>query len=127
VAQDAFSVRWSSFSVPLIHPPIPLIPRVLQRLQQERMRAVLLIVPLWKAQAWSQLLTEMTVSAIDLGPTEQVLVRGQGMRRRRERLPPGNMLIAIVDTRTTAAATSLSSSSIFIVFTFLSLLLTKNT
>jgi ribonuclease HI len=110
VAQDAFSVRWNSFSLPLIHPPIPLIPRVLQRLQQEKMRAVL-IVPLWDAQAWSQLLAEMIISAIHLGPMDQVLVRGQRMRRKRERLPLGNLLIAIVDTRTTAAATSSSPSS----------------
>jgi hypothetical protein len=58
-----------------MHPPIQLIPRVLKRLQQERTKVVL-IVPLWEAQACSQLLREMKLPAVDLGPTDQVLVRG---------------------------------------------------
>jgi hypothetical protein len=105
VAQDAFSVRWSSFLLPLLHPPILLIPRVLQRLQQEEMRAVL-IVPLWEAQAWSLTLRAMTVARLDLGPMDQVLVRGLRMRRSHDRLSPGNLAIALVDTRTTAATPS---------------------
>jgi hypothetical protein len=105
VAQDAFSIRWNSFSLPLLHPPIPLIPRVLQRLQQERMRAVL-IVPLWEAQAWSLTLRAMTVAHLDLGPMDQVLVRDLRMRRSHDRLPPGNLAIAIVDTRTIAVTPS---------------------
>jgi ribonuclease HI len=111
VAQDAFSVRWNDFSFPLIHPPIPLIPRVLQRLRQEKMIAVM-IVPLWEAQAWSLSLREITLSSLDLGPMDLALVRGTRMRRNHERLPPGNLLIAIVDTRTTAVASSSSPSSL---------------
>jgi hypothetical protein len=100
LAQDAFSVPWRDFALPLIHPPVPLIPRVLVRLQQEKMKAVL-IVPLWEQHAWSAILRAMTVDAVDLGPADQVLVRGQRMRRSQLRLYPGNVKLVIVDTRTT--------------------------
>jgi ribonuclease HI len=110
VAQDAFSVPWRDFGLPLIHPPIPLIPRVLVRLQQERMRAVV-IVPLWEGHAWAALLRSMTIDTIDLGPADQVLIRGQRMRRNRLRLFPENVLLALVDTRMTQVSGSSSTSS----------------
>jgi hypothetical protein len=110
LAQDAFSIPWRDFALPLIHPPTPLIPRVLVRLQQERMIAVL-IVPLWEGHAWSALLQSMTVRAVDLGPADQELVRCQRMRRARLRLYPGNVRLAIVDTRTTTARNSSTDSS----------------
>jgi hypothetical protein len=109
-AQDAFSVPWRNFALPLIHPPTPLIPRVLVRLQQEKMIAVL-IVPMWEGHAWSALLRSMTVQAVDLGPADQVLVRGQRMRRNRLRLYPGNVRLAIVDTRMTTESYSSTDSS----------------
>jgi hypothetical protein len=116
LAQDAFSVPWRDFALPLIHPPIPLIPRVLVRLQQERMRAVLL-VPLWEGQAWFALLRSMSTSVIDLGLAEQVLVRGVRMRRMQQRHYPGNVLLAIVDTRMTRASGSSTTSSPISVWT----------
>jgi hypothetical protein len=111
LAQDAFSVPWRNFALPLIHPPTPLIPRVLLRLQREKMIAVL-IVPPWEGHAWSALLRSMTVQAIDLGPADQVLVRGQRMRRTRLRLYPGNVKLAIVDTRMTTVKNSSTDSSL---------------
>jgi hypothetical protein len=111
LAQDAFSVPRRDFALPLIHPPTPLIPRVLVRLQQEKMIAVL-IVPLWEGHAWSALLRSMTVQAVDLGPADQVLIRGQRVRRTRLRLYPGNVKLAIVDTRTTTAKNSSTDSSL---------------
>jgi hypothetical protein len=96
---DAFAVRWRDFSLPLLHPPIPLLPRVLRRVMQERMRAVL-IVPAWEAQTWSPLLRRMTVQGVTLGPAAQVLTPGPRMIRAGAKLPPGNVRLDILDTRT---------------------------
>jgi hypothetical protein len=34
-------VPWSNFSMPLLHPPLPLLPRILQRVLQEKMQAII--------------------------------------------------------------------------------------
>jgi hypothetical protein len=99
--QDAFATPWHRFRFPFIHPPLPLIPRVLRRLQLEKMQAVL-IVPLWRDQAWFPILLSMAKLVVDLGPADRVLVRGPAMQRRRNRLLPGNVALVVVDSRTIA-------------------------
>jgi ribonuclease HI len=80
LGRNAFNVRWNQFTLPLLHPPLPLLPKVLRRLEQEKMTAIL-IAPLWSRQPWSELLRSMTVRMQDLGPTERVLVQGRRMAR----------------------------------------------
>jgi hypothetical protein len=105
LGRNAFLVRWNQFSLPLLHPPLPLMPKVLRRLQQEKMTAIL-IAPLWQRQPWSALLQSMTVRMQDLGPADQVLLRGNRMARVRAELPPGNVAAYMTDTRTTQGASS---------------------
>ena len=103
--RDAFLIRWNQFDLPLLHPPLPLIPKVLHRLQQEKMKAIL-IAPLWTRQAWSNQLTAMTKRVLNLGPAESVFERGRGMAKVRAELPPGDVAAFFLDTRTTTASAS---------------------
>jgi ribonuclease HI len=108
--RNAFAARWAQFTLPLLHPPIPLLPRVLRRLQLERMQAIV-ILPLWTRQPWGALLRSMAVHTLDLGPAEEVLIRGRGMATVRADLPPGNMAAVLTDTRTTREKRSSTPSS----------------
>jgi hypothetical protein len=108
-ARDAFLINWSQFRLPLLHPPIPLIPKVLQRLESEKMTAVL-VLPNWSTQPWSLVLRRMTVRSKDLGPTDAVLVRGSRMTKVRAELPPGNLAILLLDTKTMPEKSSSSAS-----------------
>ncbi|KAA6396593.1 MAG: putative reverse transcriptase [Streblomastix strix] len=97
VARDAFSITWSS-EQPLIHPPIPLIGRCLKRIQQENLRA-LMIVPKWESQYWWPLITSMTSKALCLGKSNQILKNGPTANRRGWALPPRDLLAILIDLR----------------------------
>jgi ribonuclease HI len=102
IARDAFTIRWSQFRLPLLHPPIPLLPRVLTRLRAERMRAVL-IAPAWGHQVWSNGLNGIVSEHTTLGPTSQILTAGLSTSRRGCRLPPFDVGAWLLDTRMTPA------------------------
>ena len=105
LSRNAFHIRGNQCQLPLLHPPLPLLPKVLRRLQQEQMTAIV-IAPLWSRQPWSALLDSMTTRVQDLGPAEQVLIRGKRMGQARAELPPGNVAAYMTDTRTTTARRS---------------------
>jgi ribonuclease HI len=96
--RDAFSMEWGSFS-PLIHPPIPLILRCLRKVEREGVRGVI-IVPAWKGQTWNNLLQRMTKKKIDLGQSATILQAGRFMQRYGTQLPPGRLVIHLVDGTT---------------------------
>jgi ribonuclease HI len=100
--RNAFLVPWRSFRLSLLHPPLPLLPRVLQRLWAEKMAAIL-ITPDWTRQPWSESLRQMTIKKAILGPAESVLVKGKSMQSVRAELPPGDIAAVLVDTRTIPA------------------------
>jgi hypothetical protein len=109
--KDAFSTPWKPLGLPLLHPPVPLIVKTLQRLRLERMPA-LLILPFWQQQPWSPLLREMTVKVKDLGDSEEVLEKGKRMVKAEAELPPGHVAAYLVDsTNTQPASTSSTASS----------------
>jgi hypothetical protein len=66
LGRDAFTIQWSTFALPLLHSPIPLIPKALKRLQQEHMKAIM-IVSRWSRQTWSQTFSQMSTKELDLG------------------------------------------------------------
>jgi hypothetical protein len=101
LGRNAFLARWHVFPLPLLHPPLPLLPRVRQRLQQEQMQAIV-IAPHWSRQVWSRALNAMTVQKKILGPAETVLLKGRRMATVRAELPPGEIAAHLTDTRTTA-------------------------
>ncbi|KAA6383816.1 MAG: putative reverse transcriptase [Streblomastix strix] len=95
VARDAFSIKWSS-EQPLIHPPIPLIGRCFKRIQQENLKA-LMIVPKWLIQYWWPLITSMTSKAFCIGNSNQILKNGPAANRRGLTLPPRDLLAILID------------------------------
>jgi hypothetical protein len=93
---DAFSIRWSN-ELPYIFPPVQLIQRVLQKLQLERVTA-LVVVPHWPSQPWWGLLRPMAKMTLELGKTEYVLTPGPAMTSSEtvKKLPPGLLLMVLV-------------------------------
>jgi ribonuclease HI len=93
--RNAFSMAWRGF-LPLIHPPIPLILRCLRKVAEEKVRGVM-IVPHWQGQPWNQMLRAMTVKAVILGKAKEILIPGRYMTNSGQQLPPGMMIICLVD------------------------------
>jgi hypothetical protein len=74
----------------LLHPPVPLILKVLQKFREKR-KIIILIVPSWKVQVWSSLLKSLTISTILLGKSENVLMKGKDIKKRDLQLQPGSL------------------------------------
>jgi hypothetical protein len=91
VAHDAFSLIWNQWK-PYIHPPIEVIARCIQRLEEERVEAVL-VVPLWPTQTWWPRLISLAKAGVILGNTEEILQRGKSMKERDTKLPPGKLMM----------------------------------
>jgi hypothetical protein len=98
IGGNDFNITWKRFYRPLLHSPLPILPRVLHRLKREEMSAVV-IAPAWRRQPWSTLLASMTVRSQILGSSDQVLKRRKRMAVARAELPPGDMGMYLVDTR----------------------------
>jgi hypothetical protein len=84
--------------VPYLFPPVQIVSRVLQRLQQEKVKAVV-VIPKWTSQPWWNLFTGMAKSTVELGKTADVLIPGPLMTASKSKaeLPPGNLLMAVVE------------------------------
>jgi hypothetical protein len=91
VACDAFSITWAQWK-PYIHPPINLIPRCIQKLEMERIPAIL-IVPYWPSQAWWPTLSPLVKAVSNLGKGEEILIKGENMKASNTKLPPGEILM----------------------------------
>jgi hypothetical protein len=81
---------------PLLHPPIPLISRVLDKFKKEYQEA-LLVVPNWPGQKYDNLLKPLVVMKQNLGLSEQILIEGSRMKKcidahseKKLTFPPGN-------------------------------------
>lgn len=51
VTSDAFSISWTDFK-PYTFPPFSLIGRILQKLEEDKVRKAILIVQKWEIQSW---------------------------------------------------------------------------
>lgn len=60
IATDALSIDWSPYKLIYCFPPFSLIGKVLQKIQQHQVTAIL-VVPLWKTQFWYPLLVKLMV------------------------------------------------------------------
>jgi hypothetical protein len=87
---NAMHLFWQKNSLLLLHPPIPLILRSLQKFEREGKVAVL-VVPDWKGQIWTPIVKRLIVNKVVLGNAEDTLVKGTLMKRKDLSLPPGNM------------------------------------
>jgi hypothetical protein len=92
--RDALQQDWSK-KLGLLHPPIPMIIRCLQKVKDEQASAVL-IAPGWLGMLWTPLLQELTVNKVILGSAAQTLQMGTAMRRNGGQLPPGQMIAYLI-------------------------------
>ena len=99
VAMDAFDYNWTSERL-YIFPPVQLILRILRRLQEEKVRAIV-VVPKWPSRPWWPLFREMALKTVELGEAEEVLKPGLAMTGSHItlRLPPGMFLMSVVDPK----------------------------
>jgi hypothetical protein len=77
VMTDAFALSWRS-ERPYAFPPVQLVGDVLQKIQEERIAAVV-VVPQWTSQPWWGLFREMQQKTIELGKADEVLLPGLAM------------------------------------------------
>jgi hypothetical protein len=101
-ARDAFSLNnWETWGLPYIFPPVALIDRVLRRIMDEKLRAVI-VIPKWPSNPWWGLLKMMAITSIELGRSNEVLAPGPLMCSNlgEKKLPPGLFLTVLVDPTT---------------------------
>ena len=72
VAQDAFLSPWDP--VTFLFPPVPLLPKVISRIREQKIRG-LLICPQWPTALWWGLLSEMLVEPPMLLPYYKTILR----------------------------------------------------
>jgi hypothetical protein len=97
VAFDAMQQPWKRETLPYLHPPIELIPQVLQKIRSEKCSAVL-VVPFWPAHSWWSSITSLLIKQTILGKTEDILRRGPTMDPRLNNLPPGKLVMCLVSS-----------------------------
>jgi ribonuclease HI len=95
MARDAMTIRWSNLAIPLIHPPIPLIQRCLNKIREEKIVGVV-VAPFWQGQWWSTALQALTIRLSILGEAQEVLVMGPLMKKFGDKLPPGQIAAHLV-------------------------------
>jgi ribonuclease HI len=99
VGRDAMQQDWLT-KLGLLHPPIPMLVRCLEKVRREQARAVL-VLPAWYGQLWTPLLQEMSEKpAVALGAAETVLQIGPKMRKKGGQLPPLAMMAVLINGRT---------------------------
>jgi hypothetical protein len=106
LAVDALTISWRGMK-PLLHPPIPLLSRVLRKVEEEEIEAAVL-APLWHGQVWSPVLERLTLKRLDLGESKKILIRGKKMMKTGAFLPPGRLGMFIVKGQTNQVKNSLS-------------------
>lgn len=61
-AEDAFSISWKDLGLPLIHPPIKLIPKILRKLTDDQVAEAILVMPNWQNLPYFPLIEAMRTS-----------------------------------------------------------------
>jgi hypothetical protein len=93
---DAFTIPWNT-ERPYIFPPVQIIPEVLQKIQDEKVSAVV-VVPHWLGQPWWNQLMDMHPRFVQLGTGPDILQPGPTMIQSSVtmKLPPGTFWMAAV-------------------------------
>ena len=91
---DSFQVDWGSFGSVYIFPPIPLIPKIIQKIVMERARGIL-IVPNWEAQMWYRHLLKIQVDYFDFNCDNNTVYLSVDTEIQRRSCPFGHVLRAV--------------------------------
>jgi hypothetical protein len=102
--RDALRISWKGRRL-LLHPPPHLLARTIAKALKEETRAIL-IAPKWGAQPWTPMLARAAVKEKNLGPFEDVMEKTPRFITEGWRLPPGDAVAVLLDTRTTRGSAS---------------------
>ncbi|KAA6381490.1 MAG: hypothetical protein EZS28_022980 [Streblomastix strix] len=97
---NAFNYKWSKVKL-YIHPPIPVLGRVLQKMKQDKAQGIV-IAPIWPGQSWYTKLKNLSTRFLFLGQANKVLEMGQRMKDKDQKLPPGNVGAFLLDLSQTS-------------------------
>ncbi|KAA6388217.1 MAG: putative reverse transcriptase [Streblomastix strix] len=92
---NAFNYKWSKVKL-YIHPPIPVLNRVLQKMKQDKAQGIV-IAPIWPGQSWYTKLKNLSTRFLFLGQADKILEMGQRMKDKDQKLPPGNVGAFLLD------------------------------
>ncbi|KAA6386527.1 MAG: hypothetical protein EZS28_017942 [Streblomastix strix] len=96
-AIDALNQTWK-MELPCTHPPIPLLPAVLKKIREERIKQMI-IAPLWPGQIWYTELVNENAQSLMLGWSSEILERGTSLIKKNLILPPGKICCFLMDRR----------------------------
>jgi hypothetical protein len=97
-AYDAFALQaWTTTGLPYISPPVQLLGRTLQRIVDEKLTCLIVLLKS-PSQAWWNLLRQRIRRVVELGGANQVLVPGEVMKSSptKKELPPGLFVMALL-------------------------------
>jgi hypothetical protein len=94
-AIDGLRQPWSKEALPYLHPPISLIPQVLQKIRKEKCTAVM-VVPFWPTHSWWTSMEALIKDQTLLGTAKDVLLAGPTTDPAKHKLPPGELLMCLV-------------------------------
>ena len=60
--EDAFSFSWKDLELPLIHPPVKLIPKILRKIVDDKVKKAILVMPNWPNLPYFPLIEAMRTS-----------------------------------------------------------------
>ncbi|KAA6369390.1 MAG: hypothetical protein EZS28_035084 [Streblomastix strix] len=92
---NAFNYKWSKVKL-YIHPPIPILNRVLQKMKQDKAQGIV-IAPIWPGQSWNTKLKNLSIKFLFLGQSDRILEIEQRMKVKDQKLPPGNVGAFLLD------------------------------
>jgi hypothetical protein len=95
---EAMKISWAEKRL-FLHPPIHWLARTIKKLMKEGAQAML-VAPNWKGQPWSPMLAELAQRSRILGSFEQVMETTARFRSEGWCLPPGDVQVVTLDTRT---------------------------
>lgn len=72
-AEDAFSISWTNLELPLIHPPIKLIPRILRKLVEDQVPRAILVMPRWGSLPYFPVIEQMKIAQVVLTREDLVM------------------------------------------------------
>ncbi|KAA6390383.1 MAG: hypothetical protein EZS28_014091 [Streblomastix strix] len=92
---NAFNYKWGKVKL-YIHPPIPILSRVLQKMRQDKAQGIV-IAPIQLGQSWFTKLKNLSTRFLFLGQANKILEMGQRMKNKDQKLPPGNVGAFLLD------------------------------
>jgi hypothetical protein len=96
-AFDALLQPWNRETFPYLFPPTQLIPKVLQKIGNEKICAAL-VVPYWTTNSWWSSVQPLIQRTVLPGEAKDVMKIGPSMNPTLSKLPPGRLLMCLISS-----------------------------